>query len=158
MECHEAGNGHSGADSAHPATAWASAPDRNRRIIGDESISDKEAERMLHVPQHWTSPRGVMSFQPPHYWSPPTGYYRRWVGPSPDDVTRSNQEIQADIIDQLTYDTWPDFSQVYVAVQDGVVTLTGTVPLATEKWWAEMDAWQAAGVKDVHNRLRIGRA
>ena len=93
-----------------------------------------------------------------HYWSPPAGYYQRWVGPSPNDVTRSDQEIQADIIDQLTYDTWPDFSEVYVAVQDGVVTLTGTVSLATEKWWAKMDAWQTAGVKDVHNRLRIGRA
>ncbi len=111
---------------------------------------------MPYDPRYWTPPHAVMSFQAPHYWSPPPGYVQQWVGLSPDQVSRTDEEIQADIIDHLTYDTWADFSQVYVDVRDGVVTLTGTVPLASEKRWAEVDAWQTAGVKDVFNRLLIG--
>jgi osmotically-inducible protein OsmY len=48
-----------------------------------------------------------------------------------------------------------DASHVKVAVQDGAVTLTGTVATWTERKQAENAAWSAPGVYKVKNDLRI---
>lgn len=47
-------------------------------------------------------------------------------------------------------------SQIIVATQDGVVTLTGLVPNESERDIAEYDAWYIDGVRDVHNQIIVG--
>lgn len=63
---------------------------------------------------------------------------------------RSDSEIRNEIIRKLDYDVWVDDEFIDVAVDNGKVTLSGTVGSATEKTNAYFDAW-VAGVKTVDN-------
>ena len=87
------------------------------------------------------------------------GYYeaearrlRSTVGPGADDLwlwwrTRSALAAAEDVRD-LT---------INVDVDNGVVTLTGTVRSAAQKDRAEQVARGVGGIKDVNNRLTVGR-
>ena len=44
---------------------------------------------------------------------------------------------------------------VTTLVEDGVVTLTGTVPLLSSRWEAAETAWGVNGVRGVENRLKV---
>ncbi len=57
--------------------------------------------------------------------------------------THSDYDIQQDIESRLLYDTWVDEALINVEVNDGKVTLTGTVGSAYEKRRARTDAWVA---------------
>lgn len=81
------------------------------------------------------------------YYGPYTAAYVR--------PTRTDEEIERDILDSLFWDAWVDSRRVNVEVEDGVVTLTGTVRTPTEKRAAEDDAWDIPGVIDVRNELEI---
>ena len=50
-----------------------------------------------------------------------------------------------------------DAHDVEVKVQDGEVTLTGTVPSRAERWRLEEVADGAFGVTDVRNDVRVSR-
>jgi osmotically-inducible protein OsmY len=65
-------------------------------------------------------------------------------------------EIRDDVIDELRWDpqiTDPD--AIGVAVKDGAVTLTGTVPTFVEKLAAARAAERVYGVKSVANELEV---
>jgi len=64
------------------------------------------------------------------------------------DTDRRDSEIKADIQQALDWDVLVDNGLIDVAVEDGHVTLTGTVGSAAEKRQAEFDAW-VTGVEDV---------
>jgi osmotically-inducible protein OsmY len=68
---------------------------------------------------------------------------------------RSDEEIQDEVRNRLTWDSWVDARQVHVAVQDRVVTLTGQVDSASEKRAAGDDARATWGVRDVRNNLQV---
>ncbi|MEJ2648730.1 MAG: BON domain-containing protein [Sedimentisphaerales bacterium] len=70
-------------------------------------------------------------------------------------ITRTNEDIKKDIVDQLYWDARVDASNVEVAVSDGQVSLTGTVPNHTAYLAASEDAWAMSGVKNVRNQLQI---
>lgn len=61
---------------------------------------------------------------------------------------RPDQEIKNDIERRLESDVWVDDGLIDVAVQDGKVTLSGTVGSAAEKRQAKLDA-RVAGMKSV---------
>jgi len=63
---------------------------------------------------------------------------------------RSDSEIRNEIIRKLDYDVWVDDEFIDVSVENGKVTLSGTVGSANEKKNAYFDAW-VAGVKSVDN-------
>jgi len=61
---------------------------------------------------------------------------------------RSDLEISEDIERRFEWDTRVDAGLIDVNVEDGEVTLTGTVGSASEKAWTTTNAW-VAGVKEV---------
>jgi osmotically-inducible protein OsmY len=68
---------------------------------------------------------------------------------------RRSEEIQADVSSQLFWDDRIDNSDIQVAVKDGRVRLSGTVPSYSDKWEAEDDAYAIPGVRIVENQLMV---
>lgn len=68
---------------------------------------------------------------------------------------RSDSEIRADVEEELRWDPDIGASDIYVAVKDGVVTLTGFVRSYSQKIQAETDAKRVAGVKGVANDIEV---
>ncbi len=66
-----------------------------------------------------------------------------------------DEEIKKRIVDQLYWDTSVDASKVQVKVENGKVTLTGTVPNYNARRRAESDACQVRDVLWVDNRLIV---
>ncbi|NBF41797.1 MAG: BON domain-containing protein [Spirochaetes bacterium] len=64
-------------------------------------------------------------------------------------------EIRSDVRDQLEWDYRVDEDDVNVAVDDGVVTLSGTVESFSAKEAAAADAWSVTGVVEVVNNVEV---
>ena len=86
-------------------------------------------------------PRGSVSFR----------------GKGPKNWRRSDERILEDVNDRLTEHDGIDATHIEVAVENGEVTLSGTVDSRWTKRMAEDVAEHCAGVVDVHNRLKIER-
>lgn len=69
--------------------------------------------------------------------------------------TKTDSEIQQDVIRELSWDTRVTETDVGVEVDDHVVTLTGTVPTYIKKIAAEEAAHRVAGVLDVANDIQV---
>jgi hypothetical protein len=78
-----------------------------------------------------------------------------YAGRGPRNYTRSNDRIREEVSDRLADHPWVDASQIDVGVDDGVVTLTGSVEDRTQKRMAEDIADSVSGVRDVNNQLRL---
>jgi hypothetical protein len=76
-------------------------------------------------------------------------------GKGPKSYVRSNERIHDEVCEALSYDSYVDASDVEVQVEDGEVTLAGTVHDRLQKRRAEQIAEAIRGVHDVHNRLRV---
>jgi osmotically-inducible protein OsmY len=70
-------------------------------------------------------------------------------------IEKSDHQIQQDVMRELSWDARVDAASIGVAVDDGVVTLTGTVASWGEKHAAQQAAHHVAGVLDVANDIRI---
>ncbi|HEU5430141.1 MAG TPA: BON domain-containing protein [Thermomicrobiales bacterium] len=96
------------------------------------------------MPYEW------MNYPYPHYryyydYGP---YYGRGNG-------RSDEDIRESIKNNMFWDSWVDSNKVNVGVDNGLVTLTGTVDSWREKRAAGDDAWDTPGVVDVDNDLKV---
>lgn len=80
----------------------------------------------------------------------------RGVGPS--DYTRSDERIREDVNDRLTDDPRVNARNISVAVENGEVTLNGTVGSREDKRRAEDCVDSISGVKHVQNNLRVDAA
>ena len=69
--------------------------------------------------------------------------------------TRSDEEIQRDVLDELKWDARVRPNEIGVAVKDGVVTLTGWIDSYLKKIAAEEDAYHVPGVKAVVNDIEV---
>ena len=69
--------------------------------------------------------------------------------------TRTDAQIQADILSELEWDARVLPNEIGVVVKDGVVTLTGWVDSYTKKWAAEEAAHRVRGVKAVANDIEV---
>jgi hypothetical protein len=69
---------------------------------------------------------------------------------------RSDDEIRADVEEALFYDTWVDADRIAVEVEEGIVTLTGTLPNFDEVRFATDDAWDVDGVRGVRSDFEVG--
>ncbi len=78
------------------------------------------------------------------------------AGKGPVNYQRTDAKIHDQVCEMLTDHDEIDASQIHVEVKDGEVTLTGSVLDRAMKVTADEVAGYAAGVKDVHNRLKIG--
>ena len=87
----------------------------------------------------------------------PNPYWMRgqYSGMGPRGYRRSDERMQEDINDRLTWHGQVDATEINVEVQDGIATLTGTVNSRQEKRLAEDIAESIPGVMDVQNNLKI---
>lgn len=69
--------------------------------------------------------------------------------------TRTDEEIQKDVLAELKWDAQMQPNEIGVSVKDGVVTLTGWVDSYLKKWSAEEAAHKVAGVKAVANDIEV---
>lgn len=76
-------------------------------------------------------------------------------GLGPQGYQRSDERIQEDINDDLTWNDAIDATRIQVTVNDGQVTLEGTVRESHEKRLASEIAEAVNGVKDVRNLLQV---
>jgi hypothetical protein len=96
------------------------------------------------------------------YASPAAGTYREaWLipgpfsGRGPRGYQRSDERIREDVCDRLTQHGQIDAGEVDIQVSDCEVTLTGSVNSREAKRMAEDTAESVAGVREVHNQLRV---
>lgn len=94
------------------------------------------------------------------YWSPDSRYGWESVpgpfaGKGPKGYQRTNAQIMGDVCERLTMHGQIDATDIEVRVEDGEVTLDGTVDSRRAKRLAENVAESVVSVRDVHNRLRI---
>jgi osmotically-inducible protein OsmY len=76
-------------------------------------------------------------------------------GRGPQGYQRSDARIEEDICEHLTHHGMLDATGIQVLVENGEVTLTGTVESRQAKRLAEDILDGISGVRDVHNRLRV---
>lgn len=69
--------------------------------------------------------------------------------------TFSDEGIKKDVTDELYWDGRVNAADVNVEVQDGTVTLTGTVPTYAAREAAYEDAWNVADVTEVTNHIEV---
>lgn len=70
-------------------------------------------------------------------------------------MMKSDKQLQQDVMDDLRWDPSLDASKVGVAVTNGVVTLTGSVPSYFQKQNTERVAKRVAGVRAVANDIEV---
>jgi osmotically-inducible protein OsmY len=68
---------------------------------------------------------------------------------------KADKQLRADVQDELQWDPSVHPELIGVAVEDGIVTLTGAVTSFSERWAAENAAERVAGVKAVSNELQV---
>jgi osmotically-inducible protein OsmY len=83
------------------------------------------------------------------------GRSRGYRGQGPSGYTRSDERIMEDACDALTEDWGVDASQISVTVNNGEVTLDGTVSSREQKRRAEDCVDDLSGVRNVQNNLRV---
>jgi hypothetical protein len=76
-------------------------------------------------------------------------------GRGPRGYRRSDDRVREEVCERLTDDRLVDASDVEVRVQDGEVTLTGSVSSRDQKRHAEDCVLRIPGVDDVINQLRV---
>lgn len=77
------------------------------------------------------------------------------AGKGPKGWTPDDFRLRDEVSDRLMQDRLLDARGIEVAVDDGVVTLSGEVPGASDVDHAAMLARQAPGVRDVRNDLKV---
>lgn len=80
-----------------------------------------------------------------------------YTGKGPKGYRRSDERIHEDVCERLTAHGGVDASQITLDVEQGEVTLEGTVADRRTKRIAEAVTDSVRGVEDVHNRLRLER-
>jgi hypothetical protein len=77
------------------------------------------------------------------------------AGRGPQGYQRSDSRIEEDACERLTHHGMLDASGIQVQVNNGEVTLTGTVESRQAKRMAEDILDSISGVRDVNNQLRV---
>ena len=70
-------------------------------------------------------------------------------------MSRTDEEIQADIYEELRWDARVQPNEIGVTAKNGVVTLTGYVDSYSKKWIAERAAHRVRGVLAVANDIEV---
>jgi len=68
---------------------------------------------------------------------------------------KTEVDLQRDVLDELNWDPSVDAARMGVTVQEGVVTLTGHVPVYSQKHAAEEVAKRVHGVRAVANEIEV---
>jgi hypothetical protein len=96
----------------------------------------------------------VEPYKEPRRASPQAG--RGFAGRGPRGYVRSDSRIHEEVCERLSDAGDLDAGGIEVRVEGGEVTLEGTVPDRSSKRLAEDIAESVRGVRETHNRLRVG--
>src|SRR5436309_5625268 len=69
--------------------------------------------------------------------------------------TRTDEQIQVDVLEELKWDSRVRPNEIGVAVKDGIVTLTGWIDSYLKKMSAQEAAHRVFGVKAVANDIEV---
>lgn len=97
-------------------------------------------------------------WQPSGSFGQPGGQQARSARRGPKDYTRSDERIREAVCERLAEEPGVDVSDVTVQVQDGRITLDGSVPDRRMRHRIEDIADECWGVKDVENHVRVQSA
>lgn len=67
----------------------------------------------------------------------------------------NDRELRQNVIDELDFEPSIESAEIGVAVESGVVTLTGHVPTYTQKLAAERAVWRVQGVKAIAQEIEV---
>jgi osmotically-inducible protein OsmY len=79
----------------------------------------------------------------------------RYSGKGPKGWQRSDDRIREDVSERLADHPHIDASEIEVNVNNGEITLSGTVEDRHAKRLAEDIAESVSGVRDVHNQIKV---
>lgn len=68
---------------------------------------------------------------------------------------RANKDLRTRVLTELDWEPSLDAADIGVAVKDGIVTLTGTIPSYAQKRTAERTVMRLAGVKGIANDMEV---
>jgi osmotically-inducible protein OsmY len=80
---------------------------------------------------------------------------RNYVGKGPKGYRRSDESIKEDVCKRLFQSHDIDASDLEVDVNEGTVSLTGTVPFKDMKHYAEFLSMGVSGVQFIANKLEV---
>ncbi|HLR46504.1 MAG TPA: BON domain-containing protein [Deinococcales bacterium] len=146
---------HQGHEFAHGAGPD-ELPYRHRRKarIRKRSIQEERARNRAYGPGRYSAdPYGTFHYYADYYNDEFAG--EDFSGLGPKGYGRSDERIHEDVCELLTWDPAVDPRALKVEVEDGIVTLSGSVRNRHMKRRAEDLADQVAGVTDVDNRLDL---
>jgi osmotically-inducible protein OsmY len=129
---------------------WPSYGSENEQGYGSSQGGRGEQAQRLDEEQN------AQNFMLP-YWS----YSEIWIVPGPhtgrgpSDWQRSDESISEDVNERLQRHDQIDATNINVKVENGEVTLSGTVNSRLEKRLAADLAEDCSGVKNAHNNLRV---
>jgi hypothetical protein len=86
-----------------------------------------------------------------------SGARKNYTGRGPKGWKRSDQRIQEEVCEMLARDPRIDATETSVSVQEGIVTLSGSVEDRTTKRMAEDAIENISGVKDIRNELSVNQ-
>ncbi len=72
-----------------------------------------------------------------------------------ETMVKTDAHLQRDVLDELEWEPSVDAAQIGVTTKEGVVTLTGHVPVYAEKHTAEEVAKRVHGVRAVANEIEV---
>lgn len=111
--------------------------------IGTFNLWQKSGDGALH---------GSFARPSPDSYKPNRGPY---AGIGPKQYKRSDDKILDAVHEELTQHPEVDASEVEVQIKDGIVTLSGTIATRHMKETAADCLSNIAGIKEIHNELRI---
>jgi osmotically-inducible protein OsmY len=129
--------------------------DIGRQVSGGSHFSSDRDRRGQFGPSFNRNTEGSSRWEQERDWGQHSA--QRFRGKGPKGYQRSDERIREDINDRLSDSDDIDATEIELTVQNGEVTLTGTVAYRTEKRIAEDIADSVSGVKNVENRIRLGQ-
>ncbi|TDE84916.1 BON domain-containing protein [Deinococcus sp. S9] len=157
------GGGMSG--QGYNASGWSSGQDygqsgqyggsgRDQGMFGSQGYSSQGQGGMSGRPSYGQGMYGGQGYGQSQYGSG-MGSGPSYRGKGPKGYQRSDDRIKEEVNEALEDEHGVDASDIEVQVQNGEVTLTGTVSDRNQKRLAEDCVERVRGVKDVHNQLRV---
>jgi hypothetical protein len=139
--------------------------DRDAFEPGDRDLFERDFDPFDPRENEYPSRRRFEQFEEwerPRELARPHGAHGRhagqggsYAGRGPKGYQRSDERLKEEICERLTADPDVDASEIEVSVQNGEVTLEGTVSTRQMKRGAEDCAEAVSGAQQVHNRLRV---
>ncbi len=138
----------------------------NNKFAGDSYREQREpfwrgteGDRALRSPDQEFETSGNYR-QPPDNWAElgPSAERGGFAGRGPKGPIRTDERIKEDVCERLSWNDEVDATEIAVRVENGEVTLEGSVETRYMKRLAADLAERVPGVIDVHNAMRVKHA